>query len=368
MKKLFLHLLAILVLGCAGGVRAEDWGLTYVGVLDPANGRLLGHYMLDEIGERQIKEGQAVPTFAELKTFAIGPKPVDHSKPVGLDLGRLPSGEKLVILGEPKGKMWEPTTGSLGVIGKNGKFRELQPGITFQGAGRSLFFHNPRLIVAGPYLLAKTDKGTQCRLLSNGKTVWEQSWRMPYFRWCWGAWFQGGELYVNTMQGLSKIEPSTGRPLWHYTEPGEVTDTRLGSDGLLYVSYVYPDHSTNEQLSLTAAKKYGWPFEKRDNPDALRHYDHIFEFSTYIVPYRTGWFGVTFKPSTSQDESEQFDWGKTEGRVAVWETVGDRWNFIFDYNPAQYDSPAKLDKLFSRHRLSPEMRSRLLRSKYLGPR
>ena len=185
--------------------------------------------------------------------------------------------------------------------------------------------------MAGPFLLSEEPDGASCRLIEDGRLLWRAPWKFGHCRWNLGAWHQGGALYIDTDQGLARVNPDTGKIVWVWPDAVELLSVRLYPDGLLYAEFQYgPADHLWAGLAEAARAHYHWAD------------DH---FSTRIIPYKASYFGSTWR-------------GKRylkDGTVSIWERVNGKWSFIFDY-PCQGQSPAELDALYAGYQLSPRMR------------
>ncbi len=340
-------LLALLV----GLARAEDPGPAFICVLRVENGQLVAQYKLDKEGQAQVDAGKEAPHLPFLARFVDSrwqqpnkPEPLPW-EPGNPSLGRLPGGEILVVR-QPDGSNTIEGTGALGVVDASGKFTELLPRVKLGGAGRSLYMHEPRLAVAGLRLLSNDEAGgVVCQRLPDGERLWRAPWQLAHGRWDWGAFEERGNLYVDTTDGLCRIDPATGKVLWTFRDVGETKKLAVGSDGRLYVEYIYAQRVPDD-LTGAAVARYG-----------KAHEPHLGIFRQ-VIPYKTTYFGMTFFDPSGKPLPD-YDW--RSGTMAIWELKGGRWSWVFELKNPGRMTEGKLDKIFAAHHFSPNMRRRLMR-------
>ncbi|GMU56966.1 MAG: hypothetical protein AMXMBFR33_61120 [Candidatus Xenobia bacterium] len=331
--------------------RAEDPGPSTVTVLRP-NGRLVAHYLLDKEGERQIRAGTESPHLEFLPRFLDWHHQANKPKQVAWDperpsLGQLPGGHLLVLKNGERFVL--DGEGVLGLLDPAGQFTPLLPHARISAGGRSLTTGEPQFAVAGLRLFSDSPEGVVCRRLPDGEILWRSNWHLGHARWDWGVFEEEGALYADTTRGLARIDPTSGRVLWVYPDAGELEKVRLGPDGLLYLTYRYAER-IRHTLGKAAVGRYGWPW----NPDAA-----WFAFKINVVPYRTGYFGLTYYDSRKGPQYLD-EWPNCPGVLAVWECKDGVWSWIFELkNPGKHSQDA-LDRIFARHGFSGSMRKRLM--------
>lgn len=368
----------LLVLLALSPVGAEDPGPSTIAVLDPANGRLLAWYRTDRVVRDQIAAGQETPRFPFTLRFSgikkgetdhyinfpdpdpaskpreVNPPPASQPDHVGAVRGRpywlarYKGGERLafMVTNSSDASYPDKEQGPVGIFGSDGRFHVLVRKTTRICAGRSEAFHDPRLTVAGPYLLVDdAGKGTTCYHLPDGRVQWRAPWHFGHCRNMWGAWYEKGALYVDQKDGLARVDPRTGRILWTWKDAGEIEALRVYPDGRLYVGYIYaPVWEVTQALGKAAVARYRWPVCR----------GVYFPFFTRVIPFKTSYFGITWRKRAGGDKEAYFD----RGTAAVWEYQDGHWSWIFDYE-CQGKSTADLDKLYSRHGFSSSMRRRM---------
>lgn len=328
-------LVALLLFGLA---RAEDPGVSFLAVLDPESGRVLGHYRLDEELQQEVLDGVEAPHFPysrrfcghEKKVYIVGFEDEDAAtKPYGgkWQIGQAVTGRGLLSDGTQfafRADAGYEGPGMFGLI-RNDRFHPLVR-TEFHSSGRSLAAHKPRLTVAGPYLFTDSTEGVTCMKWADGSTLWKAPWHFAHCRYPWGAFYQRGCVFADLEGGLARIDPAGGKVLWKWAGAGEVENLRIYDDGRLYIGYVYAPRQLGQELRQASQERYGakvtW---------------------AAWVPYRDLYFGST----------------QQQGRWAIWERVNGRWSFVLDH-PGGI-SEAELDTLYARHQLSPTMRRRLLK-------
>ncbi|MCA9792415.1 MAG: hypothetical protein KC910_11490 [Candidatus Eremiobacteraeota bacterium] len=345
MRRLFCLLLLLSSL-----VWAEDPGQSYLMVLDAQTGKTLGHYLMDTVVQEQVMAGTEVPHFAHTRRF-IGKldavtyivqyrdndprdKPASGGKLSGdvRILRQTPNGTPVAVLQKSGSE-----EAAFGVV-LEGRFRPLVAHTRYWSGGRSTGFAEPGLAVAGNFLLVDSDQGIRALELPSGRQVWQSKLHFAHSRWDWGAWNQGGALFIEARQGLVKVDATKGRVLWTCPEVGEVNLVRQYDDGRVYVGYIWPRPDVARALR-----------------QAAENYFHCDQVGVHVVPYKDGYFGHT---------------GPTEGQAApdhgVWETVGGQWKLVFEY-PVTLTDIEQLNALYAKYRFSPAMRRRLTTPHYDGP-
>ncbi|MGE0490118.1 MAG: PQQ-binding-like beta-propeller repeat protein [Vulcanimicrobiota bacterium] len=345
MRRLLLLLLVLSSLA-----RAEDPGQSYLAVLDARTGKLLGHYLMDTVVQEQVMAGNEVPHFPytrrfigklEQVTYIVSYRDHDrHDKPSG---GSKAMGDVRVLRKTPNGtpvavrRAFDSPEAAFGIV-SDGRFRALVPRTTYQSGGRSIGFADPGLAVAGNFLLVDSEQGIKALSLPSGRQVWQSKLHFQHSRWDWGAWYQGGALYIEARQGLVKVDPANGEVSWVCPVVGEASLVRQYDDGRVYVGYIWPRLEVNRALEQAARERF-----------------KVEQLGVHVVPYKDGYFGHT-GPIQGQSSPDH----------AVWETVRDQWKLIFEY-PASLTDIEQLDALYARHQFSPSMRRRLTTRHYDGP-
>ena len=338
LKVLALTLLMVAV------VWSEEPTSSQAAVLDPATGKVLGHYLLTRRMDEYIQAGTEDTHFEYLKTFCFDYKPdpaklVDeqgrqYTRPDRLFpkvfLGILPDGRRLMWFA----KDGKSDLGSLKVVKPDGTQRVLLKDRNFGGAGATALF-TPGVCVAHPYLLSQDQNGVECRSISDGRLLWKSSWNFGHCRWNRGAWCCGGALYADTKEGLSRVNLHSGKIEWTWPDSVELRDVKVYPDGLLYVKFQNgPKDTILNSLRKQAVSHYKSPGET--------------DFWVGAIPYKAGYFGTTWQGQNYLND----------GKVAVWERIDGQWRFIFDYQ-CTGQSDAELDKLYAEHQLSSRMRQLL---------
>lgn len=342
--------LLLLLLCLTAVLRAEDPPNRHVGVLDPATGKPLGHYLLMRSTHEAIDAGTEDPHFAYLWEFCFGErrgadKPEVYDRPDlngGPDktyLGTLPG--EISILWFRKEGNYEVGWGPLKAVDAGGRQWTLISRTCYSTAGRSAYFHHPRLSVAGPFLLVEEDQGLLCKRIPDNKVLWRTDLKFNHYcRWNWGAWYRDGALYLSSSKGLVRVNPDTGKQLWTWPDAVEVCDLDLYPDGHLYVRYQYgPSDAQFASLRKAALDHYNWPGD--------------FRFFSRIIPYKDRHFASVWWRKGELEGNYLKD-----GKQALWECVDGKWSFIFDYE-VKGQSQEELDALFARHGFSPRMRKQL---------
>lgn len=340
---------------------AEDPPNPQIAVLDPATGKVLGHYLMMRSMRERFEQGTEDPHFQSMDAFTHnrllpgklttedGKHPFSRGDSLTADkvfMGRLENGDRLVFFRQ------QGSQGVLKVVDPAGNQRVLVPSTELAGAGWRMFFV-PGLCAAGPYLLGEEPDGASCRRISDSKMLWRAKWKLGHCRWNLGAWYAGGALYVDTTEGLAKVDPETGKILWSWPDAVELTDIMLGTDGLLYVEFDYGPHPRLfKSLTRAALNRYHWP--AKHEKELAGNY-----FWPRIIPYKDTYFGMTWYSSKQlQGDQTWLQRYLKSGTVALWEFKNGKWSWIFDYE-VEGQTEAELDALYARYQFSPRMRKLL---------
>jgi len=357
-------LLMLLVAAAVVPARAESWWPQWVTVIQPDSGQVVA-FLKGDAGQyhnqwwpADVKQypfmkalAASTPnppgtfTAAERKAAAKVALPTFYNGKVivGHLLRKTPGGSWLVFL-EYKNDRRAPENKFEGVPGKfvlvdakTGQVKsEMRGEYKLMQADRTETW-DPAVSVWQRYFMRQDGADVNARDIDNDEPLFDSPSVLSDVRELDGGWLVGGAMYLNTIQGLKRVNPSSGHTDWIAPQiGGHVIWVSLGKDRLLYVHSVYEPVVYTKELTKAASTRYS---------------DRKIGYVTF-VPTKDGLYGLTWITSTAPDGTQN------PSDCAVWKRGTDEWGWLFDYSPGTMSSE-QMNDLYQRKGLDATMRSRL---------
>ncbi|MBM3463336.1 MAG: hypothetical protein FJX76_14640 [Armatimonadetes bacterium] len=344
---------------------AEGWWPVWMTVIRPDSGEVLGWFKADAGANRNTWRAGDLQKFPNMRALASA-NPVEpgaftdaerkKAGKVALPtfyngkvtvphlLRKTPQGGWLVFLEyqndrrSAEGK-WEGVLGKFVVCDpKSGQVRrEIRDEFRMKAAAGSVIY-DPNVANWQRWWMAQKGANIVSRDVDSDEPLFESSSVFADVRDLDGGWIAGGPMYLNTNQGLKRINPDGGKTEWITPKVGKrVLWVTLARDNLLYVKSLYEPVVYEQELRSAAQDRYS---------------DKKLGYVTF-VPVGNDLYGLTWFATIPRDGSEP-----TFDQCAVWQRGVKVWDWKFDYNKT-VDSGQTLDALYVKKGFTAELRSRL---------